>query len=126
MGQDLTTLTNRVAAGEGALGSDTLPRERAIALLDELLTFKLENRHLTRARETNSAGIRQSAHYQWMYGILRNLVEQAAPRTEAPAYVAQFLLGATYIDLIEELLSDGVSPETIRRAQAAFVATVMG
>jgi hypothetical protein len=104
-----------------------MTRQRVVAFLDALLTFKLENRHLIRARETASAGVLQSDHYRWMQGLLVNLIEDAAPgaTAEDAGYAAHALLAAPHIDLVEELLATGRSPHAIRRAQAALAQAVI-
>ena len=123
----LTSLREAVEGGEAPLGPGAPSRERVVAFLDALLTFKLENRHLIRAREVASAGLRQSEHYRWMQGLLQNLIENAAPGATADdaGYAAHVLLAALHIDLVEELLATGRSPEAIRRAQAALARAVM-
>jgi AcrR family transcriptional regulator len=52
-----TPLREAVEGGEPPLGLGTPSRERIVAFLDALLTFKLENRHLHRAREVASSGV---------------------------------------------------------------------
>jgi AcrR family transcriptional regulator len=114
-----------VEQGEPPLGPGAPPRERAMALLDALLAFKLENRRLIRAREGNPRLLR-SGHYQWTHGLLRRLIEESASEAADDAgYAAHVLLAAMNIDLIEELLGAGLSPDAIRRAQAALAASVI-
>lgn len=124
--RNLTDLRAQVEAGEAAFDPEAPARDRIIALLDGILACKLRNWHLIRARETNSAGIRRSAHYRWMHGVLRDLIEKVTPAIANAGYVAHVLLGAIYIDLIEELLAGGQTPEDIRSAQAAFITSVLG
>ena len=102
-------------------------RERIVAFLDAMLTFKLENRHLIHMREQNSAGIRQSPNYQWTHRLLRRLIEDAAPTTTADdaAYSAHVLLGALDINLVEEMLAAGQSLSALRRAQARLAHAVI-
>jgi AcrR family transcriptional regulator len=123
--EKLTVLREAVESGEAPLGPETPSRDRIIAILNALLAFKLENCHLLRAREVGSAGLRQSEHYKWTHDLLRNLIEDAAPGTEDSGYAAHVLLGALSIDLIEELLATGRSPEAIRDAQCALVRAVL-
>jgi AcrR family transcriptional regulator len=124
--RNLTALRAQVEAGEAAFDPEAPARDQIIAFLDALLAFKLRNWHLIRARETNSAGIRRSANYRWMHGVLRAQIEQVTPAIENAGYVAHVLLGAIYIDLIEELLAGGQSAEDISSAQAALVTSVLG
>ncbi len=123
----LAALREAVESGEAPLGPGAPSSERIVAFLDTLLTFKLENRHLMRARELSTVGLRQSDHYRWMHGLLRSLIEDAAPEatTDYAEYSAHALLSAMYIDLLEELLAAGRTPEDIRTAQAAVARAVV-
>ncbi len=122
----LAALREAVEKGEPPLGPGAPPRERAVALLDALLTFKLENRHLIRAREI-APRLLQSEHYKWMHGWVRDLIEDAAPGAKADeaGYAAHALLAALHIDLIEEMLDNGLSLRAIRAAQAAHARAVI-
>jgi len=122
----LAALREAVARGEPPLGPGAPSGERAVAFLDALLTFKLENRHLIRAREV-APRLLQSENYKWMHGRLQNLIEDAAPGAtpDRTGYAAHVLLAALHIDLIEELLANGLSLPAIRRAQAAHARAVI-
>jgi AcrR family transcriptional regulator len=122
----LAALREAVEGGEPPLGPGAPSRERTVAFLNALLTFKLENRHLIRAREV-APRLLQSDHYRWMHGLLQTLVEDAAPggASDEAGYAAHVLLAALHIDLIEELLAKGLSPQAIGRAQAAHVRAVI-
>lgn len=89
------------------------------------ITFKLENRHLIRAREGASTGLLQSDGYRWTHGLLRDLIKKAAPAAQDAGYLAHVLLSALYVDIIEELLDSGRSPEMIRSAQTALARSVL-
>jgi AcrR family transcriptional regulator len=124
----LTPLREAVEEGEAPLGPGAPSRDRIVAFLDALLTFKLENHHLIRAREVASAGLLQTEHYRWMQRLLQNLIEDAAPGAtvaDDAGYAAHVLLAALHIDLVEELLATGRSPQAIRRAQAALARAVI-
>lgn len=121
----LTALRGDVEEGEPPLGPRTPSGERIVAVLDAMLVFKLENRHLISARETASVGVRQSEHYRWVHGLLQALLEDAVPTVTDAGYTAHALLSATYVDLIEDLLASGRSPQDIRDAQAAHVRSVV-
>ncbi|MBU9865997.1 TetR/AcrR family transcriptional regulator [Rahnella aceris] len=123
----LGTLRKAVEVETPPLGFGGPPRVRAVAFLDALLTFKLENRHLIRARETPSLGLRQSEQYKWMHGLLRDLLKDATRggASEEVDYKAHVLLGALHIDLIEDLLATGQTSEEIRRSQAALTRAVI-
>jgi AcrR family transcriptional regulator len=122
----LAALREAVARGEPPLGPGAPSRERAVAFLDAVLTFKLENRHLIRAREA-APRILQSANYMWRHGLLQNLIEEAARGATADeaGYAAHVLLAALHIDLVEELLANGIALPAIRRAQAAHARAVI-
>jgi AcrR family transcriptional regulator len=122
----LAALRGAVARGEPPLGPGAPSRDRAVAFLDALLTFKLENRHLIRAREI-APRLLQSENYKWMHGLLRNLIEYAAPGAtpDEAGYAAHVLLAALHIDLVEELLANGLSLAAIRRSQASHVRAVI-
>jgi AcrR family transcriptional regulator len=122
----LSALREAVEKGEPPLGPGAPSAERAVAFLDALLTFKLENRHLIRAREI-APRLLQSEHYKWMHGLLENLIEDAARGVTADetVYAAHALLAALHIDLIEELLANGVSLQAIRCSQATHARAVI-
>lgn len=126
-GAKLAVLRDAVEEGPPPLGPKGAPRERAVAFLDALVMFKLENRHLIRARESASAGLRQSEHYRWMHGLLLTLIRQAGrrPPMGQAEYSAHVLLGALHIDLIEDLLATGRSIAEIRSAQAVLARAVI-
>lgn len=123
----LAALREAVEGGAPPLGPGGAARERAVSFLDALLTFKLENRHLIRAREIASTGIRQSEHYRWMHGLLVSLMKEAArgAAADVAGYSAHVLLSALHIDLIEEMLATGLSSSEIRSAQAALARAVI-
>lgn len=97
-----------------------------VTFLDAILMFKLNNRHLLRAREL-SPNILQSDQYKWMHGTLRRLIVEAAGdgAAEKAGYAAHALLAALHIDLVEDMLANGMSMAAVRQAQAAHVQTVI-
>ncbi len=123
----LSTLREAMEADNPHFGVTVPPRKRAVAFLDAILTFKLENRHLLRAREI-APGLLQSAHYRWMHVVVQGLLASAAPGMHAvwASYGAHVLLAALHIDLVEEMLASGLTVGEIRRAQAAHAEAVMG
>jgi AcrR family transcriptional regulator len=123
----LTALREAAEKGKPPPGPGAPPRERVVAFLDALLTFKLDNRHLIRLRERHPAGIRQSANYQWTHGLLQSLIQDTAPDATAgdTSYAAHVLLSAINIHLIDELLATGRSRQAIRKAQAALARAVI-
>ncbi|MBC3840658.1 TetR/AcrR family transcriptional regulator [Streptacidiphilus sp. 4-A2] len=123
----MASLREAIQDGAPPLGPGTQPRERVLAILDALLTFKLDNRHLARAREVASSGMLRAEYYRLSHATLRDLIEQAgsgAPDLDAD-YAAHVLLGALRPDLIDELLASGQSPQSIRSTQAALVRRIL-
>lgn len=122
-----TPVRQAVEGRQPPLGSEAPPRERIIAFLDAVLTFKLHNRHLIRAREVASTGTLRTERYRWMQDTLRNLIADAMSGATAgdAGYAAHVLLAAIHIDLVEELLASGRTPEQIRRSQAALAQAVI-
>jgi AcrR family transcriptional regulator len=123
----LTALREAVENGRPPLGPGAPPRERIVAFLDALLTFKLDNQHLLRLRERNPTEIRQSTNYKWTHGLLQSLIEDTAPDATAgdTSYAAHVLLAALNIHLIEELLATGRSRQAIGNAQAALARAII-
>jgi len=109
------------------LGPETSSLERAIAFLDAILIFKLQNVHLIRALELGP-GVLQSEHYKWMHGTLRHFIEDAVPGAKAgdAVFAAHVLLAGLHIDLVETMIAGGLSIEAIRRAQAAHARALIG
>jgi len=122
----IAALRDRVESGTPPFEASSAPEGRLVAFLDAILTFKLENRHLIRARELGT-GLLQSPHYRWMLGEAQSLIEGAMGQTMATEalYTAHALLAALHIDLIEEMLASGLSLQAIRHAQAARAKAVI-
>lgn len=117
-----------VEAGPAPLGPATPPRERVPAVLDALLQFKLDNRHLSLAlEEAGSGSPYQAAHYAWWHGTLRDALRQLPGTDDDADFTAHALLAATRADLVEHLArAEGRSPRRMRNRLAAFVETVLG
>ncbi|GAP26030.1 TetR family transcriptional regulator [Gluconobacter frateurii NBRC 101659] len=123
----IEALRASVESGVAPFRQDTSPQQRLAAFLDLILTFKLDNRHLIRALEFGS-GILQSPHYRWMLGVTARFIEEGtgSPPEGAALYNAHALLAALHIDLIEDMLANGLSLDTIREAQARRAYMAMG
>lgn len=123
----IAALRDKVESGASPFEATSPAQEKLVAFLDAILTFKLENRHLIRARELGT-GLLQSPHYRWMHGQVRALIETASGRSIAgeALYTAHALLAALHIDLIEEMLANGLSLQAIRMAQAARARAILG
>jgi AcrR family transcriptional regulator len=126
-GAKFAPVREAVEGREPPLGSSAPSRDRVVAFLDALLTFKLENPHLLHAREVGSSGALRSERYRWMQRVLAELVADAVPAVAADDadYTAHALLAALHIDLVDELLAAGRSPDAIRRSQGALVRAVL-
>ena len=121
-------LRTAAESGPAPLGPGSPAPDRIVAFLDAVLTFKVENRNLMRAREVAATGSLRSERYRWMQSFLQGLIQDAAPtRTASDAgYAAHALLAVLNIDLIDELLDAGRSVEDVRRAQAAHALAAIG
>lgn len=121
------SLRQEIESLDSPLGPGAPPLHRILALFDELLSFKFNNRHLTEARELSGAGLLRAPHYLWMHETLCALIKRTdSPAAESPGYAAHVLLGALRVDLIDELLASGWSQDAIRREVAALVRRVLG
>jgi AcrR family transcriptional regulator len=122
-----TALRQAVEQGLPPLGPGGVARERVIAFLDALLTFKLENRYLIHSREVASVGLRQSKPYEWAHQLLTELITQAthAAKANRASYSAHVLLNALDIELIEDMLTTGLASSEIRCAQAALIRSII-
>lgn len=120
-------LRRAVAEGPAPLGPGGPPRERALALLDAVVEFKLANRHLTLALEdAGGASPYQAPHYTWWHAVLREVLGDV-PDVPDGAYAAHALLAATRADLVEHLVTaEGLTPDQVRARLAAHAAAVLG
>ncbi|MER6194212.1 TetR/AcrR family transcriptional regulator [Streptomyces cyaneofuscatus] len=119
----------RQAAEDGPppLGPATPPHERVPALLDALLRFKLDNRHLALALEgTGNDSPYGAGHYPHWHATLRTALEQI-PDLPTPDFTAHALLAATRADLVEHLTGhEGLTREQLRTRLAEFTARILG
>ncbi|MFE5916512.1 TetR/AcrR family transcriptional regulator [Streptomyces sp. NPDC056468] len=119
----------RVAVEEGPppLGPDTPPLERVPALLDAVLCFKLDNRHLALALETSGSDSPYSTdHYDRWHALLRDLLERV-PGLSGSDFTAHALLAATRADLVAYLAGQKAVPrEELREQLTKFTAGVLG
>ncbi|MFH8792681.1 TetR/AcrR family transcriptional regulator [Streptomyces sp. NPDC017941] len=115
-----------VESGPPPLGPGAPGRERVPAILDALLAFKLDNRHLSLALEETGAGSPYEVeHYGWWHGVVRDaLADTAVPDA---GFAAHALLAAVRADLVEHLASaEGMPGRAMRERLAAYVAKVVG
>ncbi|WP_309097083.1 TetR/AcrR family transcriptional regulator [Streptomyces sp.] len=122
----LEPIRHAVAEGPHPLGPTTPPAERVPALLDALLCFKLDHRHLSLALEgTGSDSPYRAAHYDWWHGTLRDVLEQLPGLTDA-GFTAHALLAAVRADLVDHLTDrEHVTRERLRRDLAGYTARVL-
>ncbi|MEV0600115.1 helix-turn-helix domain-containing protein [Streptomyces sp. NPDC050315] len=123
----LEPVEEAVAAGPLPLGPGTPPLQRVPALLDALLCFKLDNRHLALALEgSGSDSPYQAAHYERWHTLLRTMLEEL-PGLPDSDFTAHALLAATRADLVEHLArGERVPREAMRSQLAGFTARVLG
>ncbi|MER7468665.1 helix-turn-helix domain-containing protein [Streptomyces sp. NPDC097981] len=123
----LEPVRNAVEEGPPPLGPATPPLQRVPALLDAVLCFKLDNRHLALALEgTGSDSPYRTDHYERWHTLLRNLLEQIPGLTDSD-FAAHALLAATRADLVEYLAGEkGMPRGEMRRRLASFTARILG
>ncbi|MFI0739525.1 TetR/AcrR family transcriptional regulator [Streptomyces sp. NPDC021100] len=125
------SLREAVESGPPPLGPDTPPRERVTALLDAVLRFKLDHRHLALALEEAGAGSPYAAgHYGWWHDVLTDALRRLPGGDgdgDDASFTAHALLAAVRADLVEHLVGEcGQDPERLRAALAAHVRRVLG
>jgi AcrR family transcriptional regulator len=122
----LEPLREAVESGPAPLGPATPPQERAPALLDAVLCFKLDNRNLALALEESGSGSPyQAEHYERWHGLLRAVLEQIHGLADS-GFTAHALLAATRADLVEHLAGhEGTGREQMRARLADFTARVL-
>ncbi|QTZ90300.1 TetR/AcrR family transcriptional regulator [Streptomyces auratus] len=119
----LEPITEAVEAGPPPLGPGTPPQERAPALLDAVLCFKLDNRRLALAlEEGGSSSPYQAEHYERWRRLLQAVLEQIPGLTDSD-FTAHALLAATRADLVEHLAGQERVSRARMRAQLANFAT---
>ncbi|MFG2121197.1 TetR/AcrR family transcriptional regulator [Streptomyces sp. NPDC048710] len=125
----LEPVRNAVEEGPPPLGPATPPLVRVPALLDAVLCFKLDNRHLALALEqTGAASPYRAEHYERWHALLRDLLEQIPSAGSGSAdFTAHALLAATRADLVAHLAGERAAPrEELREQLAHFTASVLG
>ncbi|WP_406207885.1 TetR/AcrR family transcriptional regulator [Streptomyces sp. NBC_01017] len=123
----LEPLRIAVAEGPAPLGPATPPLQRVPALLDAVLCFKLDNRHLALALEATGADSPYHAdHYERWHSLLRDLLDRV-PGMSGSDFAAHALLAATRADLVAYLAGEKAEPrEELREQLARFTAKVLG
>ncbi|WP_053660967.1 TetR/AcrR family transcriptional regulator [Streptomyces sp. MMG1121] len=115
----LEPVRQAVEAGPPPLGPATAPQVRVPALLDAVLCFKLDNRHLALALEqTGSDSPYDTEHYERWHTLLHSLLAQI-PGLTGSDFTAHALLAATRADLVAHLADEKGLPRAEMRAQLA-------
>ncbi|MET9556202.1 TetR/AcrR family transcriptional regulator [Streptomyces sp. NPDC006645] len=122
----LEPVATAIEEGPPPLGPRTPPLRRVPALLDAVLCFKLDNRHLALALEgIGGDSPYQAAHYQRWHSTLQAVLDQI-PGFSGGDFTAHALLAAVRADLVEHLAGrQGVSRERMRADLASFTAKVL-
>ncbi|MFF7331788.1 TetR/AcrR family transcriptional regulator [Streptomyces sp. NPDC090306] len=89
------------------VGPDAPPVDRIVAVLGQLLAFKLENPRLTAARELDGASLLRAPHYVWVHEVLARLIVETGSSATVGNYAAHMLLGALRTEVVGELLDSG-------------------
>ncbi|QES53018.1 TetR family transcriptional regulator [Streptomyces venezuelae] len=126
-GARLEPIREAVGQGPQPLGPSTPAPLRVPALLDALLCFKLDNRHLALALEGSGADSPyRTEHYEQWHTLLRDLL-RLVPGSADPEFSAHALLAATRADLVAYLAGEkGLPREELRAQLAGFTAAVLG
>lgn len=114
-----STLRAAVSNAVGPFSPQVEPVRRITTFLDSVLDFKLENRNLMRAREVASTSTNlASGRYRWMHDVLASWLAEAGPKNSIPpSYAAHALLLLLQIDVVDQLLADGLSVKQLKRQQ---------
>ncbi|MBL1083211.1 TetR/AcrR family transcriptional regulator [Streptomyces actinomycinicus] len=109
--------------GPSPLGPAAQPLRRVLAVLDAVLCFKLDNRHLALALEqTGSDSPYRTEHYERWHALLRDLLDRI-PGLPDGDFTAHALLAATRADLVTYLAGEKGLPRDEMRARLAEFAT---
>ncbi|MGW7525988.1 TetR/AcrR family transcriptional regulator [Streptomyces sp. NPDC054783] len=126
----LEPVRTSVEEGPPPLGPATEPLRRVLALLDTVLCFKLDNRHLALALEqTGTDSPYRTEHYERWHALLRDLLDRipGLTGTGSADFTAHALLAATRADLVAYLAGEkGLTRGEIRARLAEFAARTLG
>jgi hypothetical protein len=95
-------------------------------MLDAVLRFKLDNRHLSLAlEEAGSGSPYQADHYMWWHRTLQDTLRKI-PGVPDGDFTAHALLAATRADLVEHLIGQGgMTAEHMRAHLANYTAKIV-
>jgi len=121
----LEPLQQSVRGAQDAVGSS--PQQRVLDLLDAVLRFKIENRHLMAAAEDAGLGNPyQAEHYGWWHENLRVALDPL-PGVHDAGFTAHALLAAVRADLVVYLIDDQkLAPEDLRASLSTYIGNVLG
>ncbi|MFI6357590.1 TetR/AcrR family transcriptional regulator [Streptomyces sp. NPDC050743] len=126
----LEPVRTSVEEGPPPLGPATGRLQRVLALLDAVLCFKLDNRHLALALEqTGTDSPYRTEHYERWHALLRDLLDRipGLTGTDSTDFTAHALLAATRADLVAYLAGEkGLTRGEIRARLAEFAARTLG
>ncbi|MFD4529370.1 TetR/AcrR family transcriptional regulator [Streptomyces sp. NPDC058470] len=119
----------RLAVEEGPppLGPAAPPVERVPALLDAVLCFKLDHRHLALALEGTGGDSSpyQAEHYEQWHSTLKAALDRIPGLTDTD-FTAHALLSAVRADLVEYLVGQQrLTRDQMRAHLAAFTARIL-
>jgi AcrR family transcriptional regulator len=122
----LEPLEAAVSQGPPPLGPGTPPLERVPALLDAMLCFKFDHRHLALALEgTGADSPYRAEHYERWHGLLRSALADV-PGLPDGDFTAHVLLAAVRADLVEHLAGErGAVRDELRARLRKFVDRVL-
>jgi AcrR family transcriptional regulator len=119
-------LRQAVETGPPPLGPTAPPHERVLALLDAILCFKLDNRHLSLAlEESGTSSPYQATYYAWWHETLAAALREIMDDTDSD-FTAHALLAVTRADLVVHLATRRhVTADRMRAHLATFAAKIL-
>jgi AcrR family transcriptional regulator len=125
----LAGLSAAIESGPPPLGPGGDAAARIAAVLDAIVDFKLDNRRLAMALETDQSGgsptLYRSPGYVQTHQLLSGLLTVVIGPDEA-AWTAYALIAATRIDLVDHLVTDGgLSRDEVRANLRRYVQRVL-
>ena len=120
----LAELRAAVNSAAPPLGPGAAPTERIIALLEEIVLFKLRNRRLVLAAESAGGGstnLYDAPQYTDLHGLICQLLAELDWPQDV-IWTAHALLATTRIDLVDHLVGEGgMSAERVVAELRMFV-----
>lgn len=114
----IATLSAAIETGPPPLGPGTPALERITAVLDAFVTFKLDNRQITRALEhldqrADRGSFFDTPNYKQAHALFTQLLGGIA--ADRAAWIAHVLLSLTRIDLIDHMIcAEGWTGQHVR------------